>query len=390
MARTPPIIAWRNLAPGATITASSEADDGAALNAVDQATYDYWVPSEAPAWIQIDLDEPAEIECIGVAAHNIATQGASLTFQEWDGAEWVDVIRAPTGTEDNTMFALLDPPVQGDSFRFRLSGAAAIGVLWLGPVLRMQRNLYQGHTPVVFGDDSESKVNRSARGANIIGVSEVRRGRQTSIEIDNLSAPWVRDNLTGFIRHYNRGEPFFWAWHVDKYPDDVAYCWAPMGESVSIPNSGTANLMDLSLPVRAYRDGRPQPPVVFTTTLYPVEDVQALSISSTLEDGRFAPRPEISDATAVSGSVESGDLRVLVRRYTIEPPDSVSVSGSVESGALVAVGVVEYQAWPPEAVSVSGSVESGSIRVLIIRYDDYPPDAMLVSGEVIGGQLNEV
>ena len=384
MARTPPIIAWRNLATGATVTASSEADDGAALNAVDQATYDYWVPAEAPAWIQIDLAESAEIECIGVAAHNIATQGASLTFQQWDGAEWVDVIRAPTGTEDNTMFALLDPPVQGDSFRFALSGVAAIGVLWLGPVLRMQRNLYQGHTPVVFGDDSESKVNRSARGANIIGVSEVRRGRQTSIEVDNLSAPWVRDNLTGFIRHYNRGEPFFWAWHVDKYPDDVAYCWAPMGESVRIPNSGTANLMDLSLPVRAYRDGRPQLPVVFTTTLYPVEDVQALEMGGDPVGGRFVPRPEISDGLSVSGAVASGDLRVLVRRFTL--PEALSVGGSVVGGDLSLAGLNLYE--QSEALSVFGGVQSGNLRLVVIRYNNYPDEALSVSGDVVGGNLN--
>ena len=252
MSRIPPIISYVNILADAVLTASAETDDGAAANCVDGLTYDYWVPG-ADANIQFQMPYPVTVECFGVAAHTIASSGSEIKLEYRAGSKWVEASRPPVGLSDVTLFENFDP-VTSDLFRVTVTGACAIGVLWVGPALRMERNLHRGHTPITLAENSGQRVNITELG-ELRGVAVTEKGARLEAAFKNLSADWVRSTFAPFVDSFNAGQPFFWAWHYDNFPLEVAYCWGNSG--LSVTNSGPRDLMSATIIANAYLDGPP-------------------------------------------------------------------------------------------------------------------------------------
>ena len=88
-----PFIAWDNLAATATLGGTATLTDGAASNAVDGNTYDYWLPNVTGATcsFRVTFGAARTISFVGIAAHNLATLGLSAQVQRSidGGATWL-------------------------------------------------------------------------------------------------------------------------------------------------------------------------------------------------------------------------------------------------------------------------------------------------------------
>lgn len=390
MARTPPLISWVNVLRDATLTVSDETVDGVGLNAVDGLTYDYWVPSAA-ANIEFQLPSPAEVQCFGVAAHTLASSAVTIWLEYWNGSAWVEISRPYVSYIDVTIFDYFDEPVTSDLFRVNVSGPVAIGVLWVGPALQMERDIYQGHTPVTLAERNEQRSNQTETG-EWRGVVQTIQGAELNASFQNLSASWVRSELAPFVTNVNEGDTFFWAWYVDKFPNEVAYCWNS-GRDLQITNSGPRDLMSMTIQASAYLDGpNPVPPIVTTTPYFvyelgQVSDSAGPSFSADLRANPVGFATE--EAKAEGAAVVSAELRDPIVPIPSSGPgiqEVESLGASVVSGALDTV-VVMYQAEADEVESLGAVVVSGSLNDIVVMYEDDVHEIDATGAVVLSGEL---
>jgi len=229
-------------------TASSEAEGFPAIAARNDDTYEYWRPTEVPAWWQVDLGEARSINYVGIAAHNIGSVGARVTVQHSsDGSTWDDANDASVApssvapTTDGAMLFLF-PAVSARYWRLYVEDVIpTIGVVFIGGILAMQRGFYVGHSPVTLSRQTVIRPTVSERG-QWLGRSVIRSGLKTSVSWKNLTATWYRENFDPFVSSA-RSYPFFFAWRPSEFPAELAY--ASCDSDIAPDNSGPKSYMSV-------------------------------------------------------------------------------------------------------------------------------------------------
>lgn len=246
-----PVIGYRNLLRDGVLTASSEAEDGHADNAITGTTYDYWTPTSLPATLEVELSSAQEADYAGIAAHSLA--GIIVQIQYHDGSDWVTV--AESIPADSRTFMLFWEPALSNRWRVRLSGSGSpsIGVAHIGKALRLQRRIYVGHTPATMSEQTEIRPNRT-EGGQWVGRSVVREGGSVDISLQNLTPRWVREYFEPF-RQYAKTGAWFWAWRPGDYPAEVAYCWTT--DDIHPSNQRSNGMMQVSFGAQTYVDFEP-------------------------------------------------------------------------------------------------------------------------------------
>lgn len=394
MARTAPLISYINIFQQGTITASSETVDGAALNAVDGNTYDFWVPGSGEQWIEVELDTPALVECVGAAAHLFGTNSATIRFEYWDGAAWVVVASADlAGLGDWTQFAVLNTPITAAKWRLWTSEGSAVGVVHAGPILAFERNMYQGYQPIPFGDNVVTRTNTSETG-QVLGSSTVRAGMSNKFSFENTTPEFVRGDLLPFTKYYNDGGAFFWAWNVDKYNLDAAYSWRN-GKELAPKNTGVKNSMSFDYNVQCYRDG-PLPDQVFrdavvTSTIYPLLFTDGMTAASSVTGGKvYRLDFEVNDdALALDGGFISGTIRDLSVILPDQTEDGLLLGGEFAGGELrdLLIVIDTPQGGDIDELLLDGSLAGGTLRVALIVAPDQEEDGLYLGGAFLGGTL---
>ncbi len=236
-----------------TVTASSEAADHPKENATDGLDWDWWEPTGVPAWIQVDAGSAQAVTYMGIAAHDLGTQGCSVTPQySSDGSTWSDATSAHSPSDDTPIMFLFEE-VSARYWRLYISGGSApqLAVVQVGKSLDFQRALYQGHSPLPLSRQTDVRPNRAEGGARL-GRSIIRRGVATSVQFQNLKADWVRSELDPFIK-LARTYAFFFAWRPTTYPDEVGWVW--VNGDIVPENSGPADRMSVSFDVQGIANG---------------------------------------------------------------------------------------------------------------------------------------
>lgn len=193
-----------------------------------------------------------ELDTCCIAAHNLGTRGGTVTIQRFTSS-WVDVMSI-TPTDDSPIMAIFEP-LTDDSWRIKVENAAgpAIGVVWWGKLLQMQRPFYAGFAASEMNRSTVVRGNKS-EGGQWLGRAVVRRAQRASYAWQNLTQAWVRANLdgaSGLIRALET-QPFFLAWRPSEL-QDVDYAWT--GGPVDGPiNQGTRDLMSFTFGAEVYGD----------------------------------------------------------------------------------------------------------------------------------------
>lgn len=213
-----------------------------------------WTPDTALAWegeayqgvpatlIQyLTLENPNNeaVDYIGIARHNFGSSQLTFNIQysESGGASWANVTSDRLVPTDDSILVYFDARNSG-LFRIRIQkysseiDAPIVGHVKLGTALVLQRRIYVGHRPATLS----KKVKRQTYGSEsgqYLGQVVTRSYYTSSIEQENNTPAFVRDNIVPFINHVN-GEvvvedtapsTFFFAWRPSDYSDEVVYGW---------------------------------------------------------------------------------------------------------------------------------------------------------------------
>jgi hypothetical protein len=241
-----PRIGWRK-AQG-TIAGSTSAAGFAAANAGTDRTDSFWRPTALPATWTVTLDAAQVISYAGIAAHDLATVGATVFFETWDGANWqTQGQNVPT---DNGPIFFLFNEISTTQYRVRVTGSAVptIAVIRAGRVMEWER-LATYAPSVSFERTEQTSYNTNLTdGGQWAGRSVIRKETRPNMQVDNLSETWIASEFDAF-RAAARDVPFFIADRPSQYPASVAYAFAT-GELTpdrAIPNARVANSITLDL-----------------------------------------------------------------------------------------------------------------------------------------------
>lgn len=223
------VIGYNNVLNVNNVTATSALDTNPITNVANPATAYTWEASSA-ADQTITINTAGQtIDYIGIARHNLNQVGLTVTVK-YNG---ITVVPA-TSVSDIQAILFLQNEATPDTIEIIISGAtqpAQIGVIYTGVSLRLERNIYVGHTPITYGRNRKT-VNGVSENGQYLGEIVVRQTNITSVNLQNLTPAWYRSFLDPFFALTPR-VPCFWAWRPEGYPSEVGFCWLEGEPSMS-------------------------------------------------------------------------------------------------------------------------------------------------------------
>jgi hypothetical protein len=215
------VLAYQNNVTFSTITATSSLPFRPITNAANPATAFVWeAASNADQTVTID-NGGAIVDYLGIARHNLNQIGLQIRVR-FDGQTVIPFTSVTSAQAQLILFSEAAP----NTVEIEIQGATdpvIIGVIYLGISIRMERNIYVGHTPINYGRDRTSINGRSENG-QYLGELVVNESLTTQVSLQNLTPQWYREVLDPFFALKPR-VPCFWAWRPESYPDEVGYCW---------------------------------------------------------------------------------------------------------------------------------------------------------------------
>lgn len=204
-------------------------------------TFERWTFT-GNAQITFTLTSVESIDTIGIGSHSLIGSTISVYYDTNDSG-MLRHLRTVTASEANTMFHF-DETYQAKRISVKVTTAATSYVAYIsaGIALQMQRPFFAGHTPITDSDQSTIEFNRTQNGS-IISNSLVNIGYQTSVDIKNLNDSWFNQYIPAF-RRSAKTKPFFFAWNLLEYPNDVGFCM--MDGDMEDQYSGTLNLHNIT------------------------------------------------------------------------------------------------------------------------------------------------
>lgn len=257
-----PFVGFDNWAATATITTTAVLADGAAVNALDGFTFDYWLPNvtTTSAFFRVTFAAPRSVPLVAIAAHNLFSLAATATLQKSTdgGATWsASGMAALITPADNSPICFRNVTSGNDAADWRVifNGLTAgaplyIGVIYFGDELVMPARIYQDFSPAISPTEVALQSNVSV-GGNLLGASTITKGSTLKASFAHIAESFVRGAMLPFIAAFNAGTGFFFAWRPAKYPQDLHYCWRS-GDVLRPNNSPFKDLMSFDLSMQAH------------------------------------------------------------------------------------------------------------------------------------------
>lgn len=193
-------------------------------NSVTPDTAERWdFDFDGGAAIVVTLGQQYETDTVCIAAHNLNGLTVTPFYSSTETGSYTIFAPAKVATNKPLMWHV-DTEVDVRRLQINISGEIGpryIGYISAGVALQMQRPFFNGHQPFVDGDVTEYYSNRTESG-NRIGRIIRRKGFQTSFSWQNIDDGWYRQYIPEF-KEYAKSVPFFVAWNLLEYPDDIAF-----------------------------------------------------------------------------------------------------------------------------------------------------------------------
>jgi len=223
---------------------------GTASYAINPNTWQRWTfTATGSDSILITLPASVDVDTICIGAHNLA--GVEIApFYDTDSSGSFTGFTTPKtpSTNDSVMFHV-SSSLSVRRLVLNINGATGekfIGYISAGVALQMQRPFFGGHTPIT--DATVTKFYDSwTESGNIIGRSKRSQGQETTADFKNIDDGWYRNYFQGF-KESALTLPYFFAWNLLEYPDDVGLCCTD--SDISAPYMGTRALRSISFTLK--------------------------------------------------------------------------------------------------------------------------------------------
>lgn len=258
-----PIIGYDNLLNDPTVTSivADPAGNPAAAgfdipNAHDWLDWDFWRATNAgvDSGFALTLSAPKTADYFAVAAHDLATQGATIVLQYWNLGAWADLFTPIAPTTNGVIFKTFASK-NSNQWRVLVSGAptaaVSIGVVSFGDRLAIPAPIGLGFTPPNMAH-ADQVLNNVADGGALLGRSIIGKGIDLGrVSFDLLDPAWMRANWIPFMDHANL-YPFFFQWEDTNYNSESAFVWTKKG--IDNPSYNQPLFMTAAIDLAGRRD----------------------------------------------------------------------------------------------------------------------------------------
>lgn len=252
-----PIFGYHNIIDATTISSSTAAEGYPAANVANPSTFQKWkgtsVDPDTEDYFLIPFGDYTDgVNYLGLAKHNFGTAGVRISvLGSNDAGSTFDytLVEPFTVANDSPILLVFEEHLDINLISVVLEPlgeiAAELAVMYLGKMLRAERKIYVGHTPITMGRRLTVANGRSTSG-NFLGRVVLSRKTQTAIELKNLTPSWYRSFFDPFLKAAEE-LPFFFAWRPDTYPLEVGFCWIP--NDATPQNTMSNGMMSVSFEV---------------------------------------------------------------------------------------------------------------------------------------------
>lgn len=222
-----PFFGYRNLITG--VDADSEDADHPASNLLNVLTFpdaQWWSGSTSAQNVEFEITGDDVCDYAAIAEHNFGTAGITVKWQAFNGSTWDDLTNEVLPGDDSPLiFRYAAQPLDGGVRMVCGAGSQAprCAIAYVGPSLIAQRRLYVGHMPIRMARTTDVVAGMSET-ADFLGRIVTAESVGNTIDLKNLTAAWVRDELDPFLVAAKTA-PFFFAWRPEEFPLEVAFCW---------------------------------------------------------------------------------------------------------------------------------------------------------------------
>ena len=202
-------------------------------------TYERYRPSTGSITVKFQLSASAEIDFVGLGAHNAGTQdgGVDVLVQYattiGGGLTTIDTISTTSNEAQMLTFAAVTVAEIAITFNATTSGLE-MGVIYAGKALEMQRPIYGGHSPITLNGKTEYQSVLSDTG-NFLGRTITTQGVESSFNWKHLEDDWIRSDFMLFVESA-KTKPFFMKWRPDYYDTEAVFGFTT--NDVSVSNMG--------------------------------------------------------------------------------------------------------------------------------------------------------
>lgn len=291
MATSQQYIGYDNIVNINNISADSETAGFPVTNAANPATNLKWKSGSLSAqYVTVITGGAVDVDYFGVAGHNLGSSRSEISVElknretedyypagiTWTQMDDRPILKripkniAPATPEDDGFIiddivstfdagSVGDPVISLDDlggivvgyYAIRLkitpvNNTPQVAVIYVGRLMQMQRNIYVGHTPIRYGRDV-LEVNGMSESGAFLGRIIRQTSYSSDIKMKNITPSWYREVFEPFVAACI-ARPFFYAWRLNDYADEIGYCWFYKGAPIP-DNTGPQGMMSVSFKV---------------------------------------------------------------------------------------------------------------------------------------------
>lgn len=231
-------------------SANSDIAGSTPINAIKPNTWERFNnPLGGNGYIRFDMSATRGIDTVCVGAHNAGSKSYNFIayYRETLTGPLIQFSTGVTPDTDAPIMFHRSNLVSAKVIEVYFNGGSegfSIGYISAGVALQMQRPFFNGHTPITDADATQYYSNRTESG-EIIGQQIRRQGFETSADWQNIDDTWYRTYFAPF-KQAIKTKPFFFAWNLLEYPEDVGFC--RVSQDVSAPmQNGTVTKRSISM-----------------------------------------------------------------------------------------------------------------------------------------------
>ena len=219
-----PIILYDNiLSQGYTLTATDTEEGYDVLNLIDLRPYTFWkAASHGTKYITVDCGAAKSADCLAIIGHNLYTAGATVSIESSpDNSSWTVRLADFTPTSDKAVLKTFTS-ASDQYWRIKIVTAAVAAYMAIAVLGQKLQFPYPPDTPYIpYSEVPVADVERSKNG-HILGVSTYLPALKMRVQFSNITRTWFDTYFLPFWQNHGRlYKPFFFAWDLDTYENDV-------------------------------------------------------------------------------------------------------------------------------------------------------------------------
>lgn len=217
-------ILYGNVLSLGTLAATTTASGFQVRSLLDWRTYTKWRSSDTSTqYLTVNCGSAKTADALGVAAHNLADVGASVSV-EYSSDNFVGDVNEALAAFVATSGPILKTftPRTAQYWRLKITGLTAaceVAIATLGQVLTFPEHIHGEYTPVRKESKSEAEVSEKG---HLLGVVTSFTQISSKVEFQFLTDTWFRNTFEpAWDAHLGKFIPFFWQHNVELAPGDV-------------------------------------------------------------------------------------------------------------------------------------------------------------------------